>query len=355
MANPWRTIADAEVDANSPIKEQLIEALYYNPLAAAENVAGAPDLAGTAIKTNDLDGSKMADGILGGSYIDPLPTEKFADGVVVRTDVTGGDQTPSPPGGYQELVSALNPAGQNLVFNAQSYYMLGWGSRVNVAGTVGIAWVGIGQLQNIQEATYPNLGTYAQVKQTAGAGGYIYFKLYYFNASPPYDIGHGQVAGFIYAKVKPNGEIAGVSISGDPPWYCSPRASQVVMKGGVNFCRRRRGVGITPAQAKQTPGGWAAYLDAIRNPVYDEIPMDNTFKNENMDRFPHPGIGSMDPGDTMVLIEPSGDLAADIMSLYNAGDDPSGMIQRGDIKIKPGAIAGHKAPRGVIPVRAEWR
>lgn len=346
MAWPWRTIADAECDANSPIKQQLIEAEYYNLLAAMEgsaaaHAAGAPYIQGSAILAGDLGGDKMADGTLRAGWMGALSTDKFADGVVIQGDLTISNEVQS--------WAYASPFSANLAFGAQTFYKMGWGTWAT-SGMFYNAILGIGQTPNITSATYT---TYAHIKYVSGTFGTANFKIYYINASPPYDIGHGQTAGFIYARLDAAGEVLQVRLSGDPPWYQSPPSSAIVNRGGTDYHRRR--IQTLPAtEAIKDPATWERHLDEIRNPQYEEIEINTVYKNANMGGFAHPFL-NLDPGDRVVLLEPSGDLVVDAMDLHLAGEDVIRLIHDGDIKINPAPIAGHNAPNGVIPVRAGWR
>jgi len=352
---PWRTIADAECDANSPIKEQLIEALYGNVLSMGEGDpvsqgAGAFMLDGAAIADNELTGTKLRAGNWEGpNRHDPFITSKIQDGTFGTAEIKRSSQT----------LTGIEPAintGSNLLFNAASHYMLGY--ETWVSGTAGNKQyhfkIGINQLNLINDATFPAAGTYvATFKYFSDGLGTtnINVTLYYINASPPYDLGDGEIQGFIYALVDSGGDVQGISISPDPPWYKPPPSSALLLKNGIQHVRRR----IWPkpmGEARENPEDWEIFLDAMRNPQYEDLEITPEFKNQGMEQFPHPF--KKPAGSRVVLIDPAGRMAEDIINLKAAGDDPAEMIAKKDILIGDN-IPGMKSPLGVDAVRGSWR
>jgi len=138
----------------------------------------------------------------------------------------------------------------------------------------------------------------------ASSGQTAYAEWQYFAASPPYDLGNGEVNGFIYLKFDiVTGSIVSTSIAEDPPWY-----------------------GNT---GKKT-----------------------TDKLAGMDKIPHP-FRTIKKEHKVFMVDPMSDLVRELILLRGEGADVAELFYSGEIQlIKP---VERSMPPGVVAYKCKWK
>lgn|ERR1039458_1924301 len=160
----------------------------------------------------------------------------------------------------------------------------------------------------------------------------------YVNASPPFDLGDGEMAGFIFAVVNKVGEIISTYIADVPPWaYNGPTSLKADFTHPVTGKKFRR-------VAKRT-------LDEIIGgaPFEHELQeITQAIKNADMPLIPHP-FGDCGEGETIVLLNPRDDKLAAIMEHHGNGgaDEVLDALHSGKIYAGNEFLRGMKGPPGV--------
>lgn len=143
-----------------------------------------------------------------------------------------------------------------------------------------------------------------------GAGQNIDARQRYVNASPPYDLGDGEIPLFVYLRVaKGTGAVLASYVANVPPWaYNGPtsvRADLVYAdRNGVHTKRQ-----FKPGARRQ----WFDYVKSVKEndgKIVDEdilpftVEIDNSIKNADMSLRPHPFLKPLSAAEKIVLLDP---------------------------------------------------
>jgi hypothetical protein len=149
------------------------------------------------------------------------------------------------------------------------------------------------------------------------AGGTFYVDERYIQASPPYDLGNGEVPLFVWALVDRSGAIRGTQVAPDPTWaYHGPtNITPQFWRGDRPFRRYPKAAGraldcalrdrdlMTRILERQVPIEW------IEREITQEI------KNADMVAFPHPFTANDLSDCTVVLLDPVGGLCERLQAI----------------------------------------
>lgn len=177
----------------------------------------------------------------------------------------------------------------------------------------------------------------------------------YVQASPPYDIGNGDIPLFMYALINSSGEIESISTAPDPVWAYNGRNS---INPSLRY--RKKGKQNYFYMKKQRPDrelDFAAWRESFENPkIITEVETEITHavKNQDMDQVPHPFIGNDLTGKTVVLIDPVGNLCDCLFEMHEEGEDVHDII-RNYLDVKNIPISGAVTPEGLMTVKANWK
>lgn len=146
----------------------------------------------------------------------------------------------------------------------------------------------------------------------------------YITASPPYNLGDGEVGGFIFTLVNSSGEIVSHYAADAPPWaYNGPtniRPSRQCLATGKKFRR---------VMKKRT---FEQIMDGA--PIeYKEEEITHKIKNADMKLIPHP-FGEVPEHHHVVLLDPMDDTTRKIIDYQNSGGtDWTENLRNGKIEI----------------------
>lgn len=159
----------------------------------------------------------------------------------------------------------------------------------------------------------------------------------YITSSPPFDLGDGEMAGFIFAVVNNAGEIQSTYAADVPPWaYNGPtsvRADKICPITHKKYRRIKK-----PLTIEQILNGVAPEF------VYEEITHD--IKNADMPLIPHP-FGAIPDDHKVVLLDTQSDMLRNMIDYQNVGggDEIQDIISN-YLKIDNESLK-LKGPRGV--------
>ena len=176
----------------------------------------------------------------------------------------------------------------------------------------------------------------------------------YLQASPPYDLGYGEIPLFIFLQVNNQGEILNVSTSQDPPWAESPDAQKDFYRDGRHYRRRLKNNQPQLRNAK-TSAEMRACLNTIRNPdCWEEVEVNQNLKNANMNTIPHPFL-NLDAGDRVLLLDTLSPTGQELAELIQQGElDALQMFSSRYLRIDSQPL-DVTSPQGVLTVRAHWK
>lgn len=335
MPAPWITIPDADLDEGDPIYEKTIKNLRDNVLAIIEGHASAPRIGNGVAATvstiiHSIDGAAFQDGTISGAKLPSslLIEEDFKGGLfgdpVHRNEVKKTSQV-------QTHSHSVADPGFNFTLT-NGVWLLGYETRLITAGATYQHKIGVGYDGNEAVHYSSTAATYAWMKVTNTVGGpwTLEHTHYYIQTSPPYDLGQGKCAGFIFASQNADGSISSASLCDDPPWVNALNYRAILKPDGRSYYRRR--VGRQWQELEVTPQS----------------------KNYAKELVPHPWVSTLRPGQRALIIDPTSQLCDDLMILRREGVDVLSLIHSGDIELKR-ELAGLGTPSAVTPIDARWR
>ena len=312
----YSAFTSGEVDQDSPL-----DATFFSKMKA--NFDAIVD--GTALASNSIDQDNLQSSIVGQ---DELKTSTGSSSVVV----TGGSSnTITLTGGtYSWWTTSANSVGVSI-----------GGGGDTAAGTIGF---------------YASSGNKT-----------VYIDERYITASPPYDLGDGEIPLFLYAAISSNNELIGYSVAKDPTWaYNGPtdiRPTKTDKKTGKKYrkIKRFKDNGLSIIEAKQkTPEAFERWLTREeREVIEDEVEVDTNFKNSDMNLCPHPWFDNQSQemqSATKVLLNPYSSKVIRLCDVFDDGGarEVANIIKNGFVKIDNQELS-FKKPSGLIVVDFSWR
>lgn len=187
-----------------------------------------------------------------------------------------------------------------------------------------------------------------------------YLQCRYISASPPYNLGDGDIPLFVYLEVRPDGTIEKCDTAMDPPWYYNgPRRINpyTVMKtpAGNRYRRVRQIIAEfgSPRAARAAGLTRAQIIDRLMtDPMVDED-LTMQIKIRDAVHIPHP-FTAVTPGNTVVLLNPFNAMMDRLFALFQELDpeeNPCKLFSDGRFNVSNTAL-NLNAPPGVIVVSA---
>ncbi len=349
----YTTITDLE--AGKPITTGKMVALRENPIAIAEGAAGAPRIEPEAMDTaqffTNLDADKLdnqhgsyyrnAGNMNAGTlplarlpqitsaYLAPdsvdsseiaenaVGASEIADGAVGRshlntTDGSGDDEVSTTGSGEFTL-----PGGSYGFYPMLKHPTSGDGAA-NMASDLVVT--------DFRCNIYMN----------ATNGGTTTAKQRYINASPPFDLGDGEISLFVFVNVNKSGDVLSVYTSRVPPWaYNGPTditGSQG--KDGKKYKIQRK-------------------IIDYENAIIEEkkVLITNEFKNADMHLIPDP-FPSAKPDTSIILLDPPE--TEKLFRLTQAGESINDLLHDGYLGIDNDKL-NRKCPRDVCAHKWKWK
>lgn len=267
----WVTLTSDELGSDKIFTSPTATALYENVLAAFEKALGAPQLAALYVVTAMLDDLAVSEAKLAAAAVSQSKCKT----------ATGSAGSSINPGSNDQIL--LNP---------YCFFPM-------IHATSQLVWVG-GHGTDAANPDAPRL----LLHNSSGSNQNWDVDWRYIASSPPYDLGDGQVAGFIYAVPGASGEVSGIWAAPDPPW--GPRLGSVVVDRDGRAWRMVRRSAFDLEDVKAGRCSIEGLVRARREATWDRVEIAKASKLEGMDKAPHPFPGSAGP---VVLIDPMEGLA----------------------------------------------
>lgn len=196
------------------------------------------------------------------------------------------------------------------------------------------------------------------ISMTASGGTTVYAKQRYVQASPPYDLGDGEIPLFVFVKVNALGNVLATYVAPEAPWhyngptdiraerYSSDRRGYRKVKqffaehGNIQSARQS---GMTRDQIAQ----------AIANSPMVEIELTQDIKNADMPLIPHP-FCTLGAGESVVLIDPVSTFVVRACRLHDGGESICDLLHSGEIVFGNTDLPRNKPP-GVLAVAPRWK
>jgi hypothetical protein len=187
-----------------------------------------------------------------------------------------------------------------------------------------------------------------------------YARQYYFQASPPYDLGDGVVGQFIFALINnATSEVETVYSATEAPWHYNGKTDirGKIGKDGKKY-RLRKDMSAIPFSIAEAAGDevkMAEYIEAfslvgsINELVTQEV------LQRDMNDIPHPFMSNDLTGKTVVMLDPVSDLNHKLNEM-RAHDEfnLNSLFHNGYLKIGNTDI-GRAGPKGVLIPSFKWK
>lgn len=185
-----------------------------------------------------------------------------------------------------------------------------------------------------------------RIVKTSGAGGIAYLQERYVQASPPYNLGDGEIPLFVFALVDKNGTVKAMYTAPEAPWHNNGPTSikpDVYGRDGRRFkCVRHE---FCEEMFFQDPSMATHKLVEITQAV----------KQADMPIIPHPFLGNDLTGLTVVLIDPVSDHTWRAAELFaDAHDEHHDLYYKNKLTID-NARLNRKGPPGVQVAGVRWK
>lgn len=182
----------------------------------------------------------------------------------------------------------------------------------------------------------------------------------YVQASPPYDLGDGDVPLFIFARVDAAGNILNTYVAPEPPWANNGPTNirpDFEDKAGRKF-KRKLVVPNIRAGLDGTKAKRAALETALAEPKFEMVEITQTMKQADMPLIPHPWLGNDLTGQTIVLLDPVADMTHKLLMLHEQIADENeaigDLLHDGYLKINNTGLP-RACPPGVRACACNWK
>jgi hypothetical protein len=136
----------------------------------------------------------------------------------------------------------------------------------------------------------------------------------YIQASPPYNLGNGDIPLFVFILLDETGSILGSSVAADPPWaYHGPTdiTPHRVATDGRRY-RSEKFAGGRLVRELNTKE-FIAFMRRGGQLEIHEVEIDHVWKNKDSNLFPHPFHGA---SQRVLMVDPLGPLMSHALKVY---------------------------------------
>jgi hypothetical protein len=211
-------------------------------------------------------------------------------------------------------------------------------------------------------ASYTNNWYFTITTNNSGA---MYMRNRYVQASPPYDLGDGDIPLFLFAEIDTQGRVIKMSIAEDPVWANNGptccRASKYDANG-VGY-RARRDMSMIPFTLDEAVASGdvqmlrdycAAMAEA--KTIYEEITQEIKHADMNLIPTPWGSVSSGVPNTTRILVDPVSDILQELKVMRKEHDlfDTPKLFSDGMLIIDSDQLS-RNAPHGLPVHKIKWK
>ncbi len=258
-----------------------------------------------------------------------------------------------------------NAVGQGELKDAvqQTTGSVGTGDYINIlftGGTYSLGWGIAGGTFIVHGYDVASFAAGIKVRNNDPATQAYYFQARFLQASPPYNLGYGDIPLFIFALIDNNtNEILAVDTAPDAPWhYNGPTDVKAkIYKDGKSFryCK--------PVELELYNRDVNLLLPNERTDVVSRLKQESStelleitqdIKNADMDIVQHPFIGSNLIGKTVVLLDPCSNLCEELFFMRELGENTNELFMKNKFVLDSTPL-DVRSPSGVITVPFKQR
>lgn len=205
-----------------------------------------------------------------------------------------------------------------------------------------------------------------RMRLTDGGVGTTTIRHRYVQASPPYNLGDGNVPLFVYVVIdKTNGKILATSSAPEAPWHHNgPTITKAHhYKKGVGYREMKdmSSIPFTYVEALLDPIKLAEYLTAMKAAKIIYEPITQKIKQADMNLLPTPNIDLFDSNGkkisntTTVLLDPVSDLMHEIAEMREHSEFSLSDLLHGDYFVIDNKPLKRSGPKGVLIPSFKWK
>ncbi len=316
--------------------------LQANFAAMAAGDSGAPEIEEPAMADNSISTRTYVAG--------SVDQTAMGSGAVHRDELSTGTE--------EESTNADAAGGTEEVFTSQGGY--GFFPELRISSATAEAQIITDAAANdrIFYSSGSSYGTLNIRLRCTNVARTAYLRIRYINSSPPYDLGDGEIGRFVYAEIKPNGDIIRVWNSDDPPWR------KDVITGKLYKDRKTEKTYVYRPTIDIKRWGEIAdnkiemdnYISALKNITWEWVELTNADKIRPMVKRPSPWQNKNSAQNTQIIIDPVSPILHNIQELMNVDNDisPAALLHEGYLKIGNEPL-NRATPPGVQAYPIKWR
>lgn len=341
LTSTFSTIAATQTAADKPLDTTLVDAMRQDIDVLYEWMGGPTYTPSTSHTHNGVNSASIS---LGSSSItEPMIASLAVTEAKLAASAVSQSKLKSTYGDVS--VGSGVTSNVTLPGGTYGYYCQYWLSGTNPSGTAGIA----------QGFTTTSPITYALLGETGGGfEATTYARQYYVQASPPYDLGDGEIPLFVFVIVDSLGKIISTYIAPEAPWhYNGPTSLRPDSeRTGKKYQSRRQLIAEHGSIKAARLAGLtrAQIMDRIATDPMVDIEITQAIKQADMPLIPHPFVGNNLTGKTVVMLDPVSPLMHSFFELHEHGESVTDIV-RGWLTIGNTALA-RSGPPGVMVVSA---
>ena len=335
----WAAITTGQTDPDSPLDTTLMSALRTNQAHLREILYGVG--VGT-FKTpqigHDHDGTnsvKVGAGSIGQTEVGnnaiglgELKFSSFSGSLALGTSATGSVTLQGGAAGWWTGSGTNAFAGSGIIF----------GNGNTAAGVIGLH-----NTDSVSANTF-------------------YWDEGWVPASPPYDLGDGEIPLFIIVLLDSSGNIVGFAGGTDPSWAYNGPTNIVpdFRKDGKAYQKRI----ILPSELRNIPGKHSERAARLRDLQefrksagkndFEDIEVSQAIKNADMNIVPHNFYLNDLAGLTPVLLDPVSNLTHDLLLMHEDGENIRDLFLAGNFVIDNVEL-GRNKPDVLMSVGYRWK
>jgi len=181
----------------------------------------------------------------------------------------------------------------------------------------------------------------------------VYSQWYYISASPPHDMGDGDIPLFLYALVDKNGKVVATHFAEDPVWLGNG-PTNAVPNAKDKDGNRIRLEKILPPEVLAMPV--KQRIIAARDVEPTIIQITEELKHRDMNLIPHPwtDMDLVALGLTVVMMDPVSDTVRELSELRKDGEDLDDILYGDYVKIGNTGL-NRVTPNGLLIPSTTWK
>lgn len=189
-------------------------------------------------------------------------------------------------------------------------------------------------------------------------GGTVFAQQRYIQASPPYNLGDGDIPLFVFVLVNSQGNVVSSYVAPEAPWHNNGptdiRADYYTSDGrGYRKIKEFFAEHGSIKEALSRGLTRQQIANLIRDSKMVDVEITQKIKNADMRLLPHPFL-KIPASHTVVLLDPVSSLMESLLYLHESGESVGELLHDGNLIVSNNEVT-RSCPRGVMACTAIWK